>query len=96
MSWMERVHIPFLMKQHKEKDHAKLSIRRYINGLLDFMVDWSILERRKFLKICETAKLRAGEKYCPAFHASQAFRDFQELGGVRLKDLKDHMYCNPN
>ena len=90
MSWMERVHIPFLMKQHKEKDHAKLSIRRYINGLLDFMVDWSILERRKFLKICETAKLRAGEKYCLAFHASQAFRDFQELGGVRLKDLKDH------
>ena len=90
IAWMKRVHIPFLLQQHKEKEHAKISIRRYTNALLDFMVDWTVLERRKFLKICETAKLKNGEKYCLAFHASSAFRDFQELGGVRLKDLKDH------
>ena len=91
MMWMRRVHIPILLKQHKEKEYAKISIRRYTNALLNFMIDWTILERRKFLKICETAKLKNGEKYCLAFHASSAFRDFQKLGGVRLKDLKDHI-----
>ena len=90
MAWLERVHIPFLMRQHQEKDHAKHSIRRYMNALLAFMLDWTIMERRKLMKICETAKLTSGEKYCLAFHPSQAFRDLQEMGGVRLKDLKEH------
>ena len=76
IAWMKRVHIPFLLQQHKEKEHAKISIRRYLNALLDFMVDWTVLERIKCLKICETAKLKNGEKYCLAFHASSAKQRF--------------------
>ena len=29
-----------------------------------------------------------------AFHARSAYRAFQELGGIRLKDLKDHKNNN--
>ena len=54
------------------------------------MLEWTILDRRKLLKLCETAKLKMGEKYCLAYHPSQAYRDLQEMGGVRLKELKDH------
>ena len=91
MNWLERVHVPFLMKQHQEKDHAKNSIKRYFNDLFNnFMVTWTVLERRKLLKLCETAKLKTGEKYCLAFHPSLTFRDLQEMGGVKLKELKDH------
>jgi hypothetical protein len=90
MEWMERVHIPFLKRQHQEKDHAKHSIRRYVIDLFNFTLDWALIERRKLLKICETTKLKSGEKYCLAFHPSQAYQDLQEMGGVRLKDLKDH------
>ena len=90
MAWMERVHIPFMKRQHQEKDHAKHSIRRYVTDLFNFTLDWSIVERRKLLKICETTKIRSGEKYCLAFHPSQSYQDIQEMGGVRLKDLKDH------
>ena len=90
MAWLETVHVPFLMRQHQEKDHAKHSIRRYINDFLNFTLDWSVLERRKLMKLCETSKLKTNEKYCLAFHPSQSFRDLQEMGGVRLKDLKDH------
>jgi hypothetical protein len=50
---MERVHIPFMKRQHQEKDHAKHSIRRYVTDLFNFTLDWSIVERRKLLKICE-------------------------------------------
>ena len=57
---------------------------------MNFLLEWTILERRKLLKLCETAKLKSGEKYCLAYHPSQAFRDLQEMGGVRLKDLKDN------
>ena len=42
------------------------------------------------MKLCETSKLKTGEKYCLSFHPSQSFRDLQEMGGVRLNDLKDH------
>ena len=42
------------------------------------------------LKICETSKLKNGQKYCLAFHASPRYVDFQEMGGIRLKDLKAH------
>ena len=89
MEWMEKVHVPFLMQQHRERDHAKHSIRRYVNELLLFTEDWTVLERRKLMKLCETSKLRNSDKYCLAFHPSQAYRNLQELGGVRLKDLKD-------
>ena len=58
--------------------------------MLTFMVDWSILERGKILKICETSKMKNGQKYCLAFHASQRHADIQELGGVSLKDLRAH------
>ena len=71
-------------------DHSKNSIRRYISDLLTFMVDWSVLDRMKLGKICETSKLKNDQKYCLAFHASPWFTDFQELGGVSLKDLKAH------
>ena len=90
LDWAEKVHGPFLKKQHQEKDHSKNSIRRYIGDLLTFMVDWSVLERRKIIKICETSKLKNDQKYCLAFHASPRYADFQELGGVSLKDLKAH------
>ena len=46
--------------------------------------------RRSLLNICETAKRSNGDKYCHAFHPSQAYRDLQDMGGVKLKDLKDH------
>ena len=79
-----------MLKQHQEKDHSRHSIRRYVNGLYDLMVDWSVVDRRKYLKFCETAKLKSNGKYCLAFHPSQTIRDFQQLGGVNLKDLKEH------
>ena len=90
LEWVESVHTPFLKKQHQERDHSKLSIRRYITDLLNFVVDWSLVDRRKILKICETSKLKNGQSYCLAFHASPRFADFQEMGGVGLKDLKAH------
>ena len=90
MDWVETSHAPFLQKQHQEKDHSKHSIRRYILEVLSFTLEWSILERRKILKICETKKLKNSEKFCLAFHPSPRFVDFQEMGGVRLKDLKAH------
>ena len=90
MDWVETSHAPFLQKQHQEKDHSKHSIRRYILEVLSFTLEWSILERRKIMKICETKKLKNSEKYCLAFHPSPRFVDFQEMGGVRLKDFKAH------
>lgn len=90
LSWVETVHAPFLMQQHQEKDHSKHSIRRYINDVLGYVLTWSMLDRRKILKICETRKLKNGDKYCLAFHPSPRYVDFQEMGGVRLKDLKSH------
>ena len=64
---------------------------RYFNDLLNnFMGTWTVLERRKLLKLCETAKLKSGEKYCLAFHPSFTFRDLQDMGGVKLRELKDH------
>lgn len=90
MKWMEEVHLPFLALQHREKEHARTSLRRYLNGLLAYTMDWSVIERRKIMKLCATSKLKNGDKYCLAFHPSQTFRDLQELGGVRLKDVKDH------
>ena len=90
LEWVDNVHAPFLKKQHQEKDHSKHSIRRYINDLLNFICDWSIVERRKLLKICETSKLKNSQKYCLAFHPSPRYVDFQEVGGVKLKDLKRH------
>ena len=78
MNWLERV-------------HAKISIKRSFNGLFNtFMVTWTVFERRKLLKLCETAKLKSGEKYCLAFHPSFTFRDLQEMGGVKLRELSDH------
>ena len=90
LTWMETVHAPFLVQQHQEKDHSKHSIRRYILDILNYTLLWSILERRKILKICETKKLKNGQKYCLAFHPSPRYADFQEMGGVKLKDLKAH------
>ena len=90
LDWAEKVHGPFLKKQHQEKDHSKNSIRRYVCDLLTYMVDWSILEVRKVLKICETSKLKNEQKFCLAFHASTRFVDFREMGGTSLKDLKMH------
>ena len=90
LDWVKTVHAPFLVKQHLEKDHAKHSIRRYVLDLLSHILLWSLVERRKVLKICETKKLKNGQKYCLAFHPSQTFQDLQEMGGVGLKDLKDH------
>ena len=90
LAWVETVHAPFLMKQHQEKDHSKHSIRRYIMDILSYVLTWSNLDRRKILKICETKKLKNGGKYCLAYHPSPRHVDFQEMGGVRLKDLKSH------
>ena len=71
-------------------DHAKHSIRRYINDLFIFVLDWSMIDRRKMLKICETSKLKNGQKHCLAFHPNPRYVDFQEMGGVHLKELKMH------
>ena len=46
LDWGEKVHGPFLKKQHQEKDHSKNSICRYIADLLTFMVNWSIIEEK--------------------------------------------------
>ena len=73
LAWVENTHAPYLIKQHLEKDHAQHSIRRYILDLLNHMIMWSILERRKIMKICETKKLRNGQKYCLAFHPSNRY-----------------------
>ena len=69
-SWVENVHAPFLIKQHMEKDHAQHSIRRYILDLANHVLLWSLIERRKIMKICETKKLGSGVKYCLSFHPS--------------------------
>ena len=73
LTWVDTVHAPFLVKQHLEKDHAKHSIRRYILNLLNNMLVWSLVERRKILKICETKKLKNGQLYCLAFHPSPRY-----------------------
>ena len=88
LKWASDVHAPFLKSQHQEKDHSKNSIRRYIMDLLNLIMDWPLLERRKLVKICETGKLKTGEKYCLAFHASPRRADLLEMGGVKWKDLK--------
>ena len=62
LKWASDVHAPFLKSQHQEKDHSKNSIRRYIMDLLNLIMDWPLLERRKLVKICETDKLNTGEK----------------------------------
>ena len=90
VKWMKTVHAPFLIKQHQQKEHAGLSIRRYVNGLLNFLMEWPLIERRKLMKLMETSKMKEGEKYCLAFHPSKVFQDLQEMGGVSLKDLKEH------
>ena len=90
LDWVEKNHAPFLKKQHQERDHSKLSIRRFITELMNFVLDWPLIERRKILKICETSKLKNGQKYCLAFHASPRYVDLQLMGGVSLKDLKTH------
>ena len=67
VKWMKTVHAPFLIKQHQQKEHAGLSIRRYVNGLLNFMMEWPLIERRKLMKLMETSKMKEGKKYCLAF-----------------------------
>ena len=42
------------------------------------------------MKLMETSKLKE-DKYCLAFHPSMIYKDLQEMGGVRLKELKDHV-----
>ena len=56
MNWMKTVHAPFMIKQHQQKEHAGFSIGRYFNGLLNFNLEWSVLERRK-LRIQSREKL---------------------------------------
>ena len=73
LSWVETVLAPFLVRQHQEKDHAKHSIRRYILDLLNYMLMWTELERKKVIKICETKKLKNQQKYCLAFHPSKRY-----------------------
>ena len=70
LEWIQTTFVPFLVKQHIEKDHSKHSIRRYIIDLQNYILPWSLVDRRKILKICETKKLSNGQKYCLAFHAS--------------------------
>ena len=91
LEWVDQVHAPFLKKQHQEKDHSKHTIRRYVHELMNFVLEWTLLERRKVLKICETMKLKNDQRYCLAFHPSQRYIDFQEMGGVKLKDMKMHV-----
>ena len=45
-------------------------------------MEWSLLERRKLMKLMETAQLKTGEKYCLAYHPSRSIQDLQDLGGV--------------
>jgi hypothetical protein len=73
LNWSETVHAPFLLRQHQEKDHSKHSIRRYILDVLSYVLMWSMMDRRKILKICETKKLKNGHKYCLAFHPSPRY-----------------------
>ena len=42
------------------------------------------------MKLMETSKMKGGEKYWLAFHPSRVYQELQEMGGVSLKDLKEH------
>ena len=53
LTWMETVHAPFLVKQHQEKNHSKHSMRRYILEILNYILVWSVFDKRKILKEVE-------------------------------------------
>ena len=89
MEWAENVHIPFLVAQHIEKDHAVHSIRRYVNGLLVFASGMSETDVQKFLRISKTQKTK--EKHVLCIHPDKRFPELQNLGYIRLLDVKKHL-----
>ena len=89
LDWAEQVHVPFLIGQHMEKDHSIHSIRRYGNGLLDFVNGFSDSDILKFMKICQTSKTKS--KHVLALHPDKKYPSFRELGQVSLIDVKQHL-----
>ena len=89
IEWVETVFIPFLVSQHMEKDHAIHSLRRYVNGLLDFASGMSETEVQKFMRICSTRKTK--EKHVLAIHPDKRYPDLKQLGLVKLVDVKKHL-----
>ena len=59
MEWVTEVHVPFIVKQHQERDHSRNNIKRYFNDLFIYFGDSSIFHRRKYLKY-QTNKLKTG------------------------------------
>ena len=65
-----------------EKDHAIHSLRRYVNGLLDFASGMSETEVQKFMRICTTRKTKS--KHVLAIHPDKRYPDLKQLGFVKL------------
>ena len=89
LEWVDKVHVPFLVSQHMEKDHAIHSIRRYINGLMEFANVMSETDVQKFMRICSSEKTKS--KHVLAVHNDKKYPDLQKLGHVRLLDLRSHL-----
>ena len=89
MEWAENFHVPFIVSQHVEKDHAVHSIRRYVNGILEFasgMIETDVL---KFMRICNTKKTR--DKFVLALHPDKRYQGLTEFGNVKIFDIKKHL-----
>ena len=50
-------------------------MRRCINGLLEYTLDWTVLVRRKVMKLFETSKLKKG-KYCLALEICKSWVEY--------------------
>ena len=87
--WVEVVLVPFLVSQHMEKDHAVHSLRRYVNGILNFAAGMSETEVQKFMRICTTKKTK--DKHVLAIHPDKRYPDMKQLGYVKLTDVKKHL-----
>ena len=89
LEWSERVHIPFMVVQHMEKDHAIHSIRRYFNGLMEFVSVLCETDIQKFMRIVSSEKTKS--KYALALHNDKKYPDLQRMGFVKLMDLRSHL-----
>ena len=61
--------------------------------LLNYLLDWTVLDRRKILKICETSKLKNGQKFCLSFRTSPRYLVFQELVWCKTKGSESAYKC---
>ena len=90
--WIESELVPFMKNQHQERGRPDICVRKYILALLSLMDGWSLVDRRKFIRVIRVVraegKVTTGDKYVLAFHPSRHVAAFQLLGGISLKDFK--------